>query len=79
MEPTIQDGVIVWVYKTVNIEDGQIGIFMLDGAAACKRLSKRSDGRIYLVSDNPDQDRYPPISIGEFQELCPVGRVLMYK
>lgn len=79
MEPTIPNGEIVWVYKTADIQTGKIGIFMLDSGAACKRLAESPDGKIYLESDNPDKGQYPPIAIGEFQDLRPVGQVLGYK
>lgn len=75
MEPTIADGSIVWVRAVPEIEDGHIGIFMIDDRSVCKRM--RHDGkRIYLDSDNPE---YEPILIGEFDRLGVVGLVLGYK
>jgi len=75
MEPTIEDGAIVWVRKTHELFNGQIGIFMIDDEAACKRFYR--NGRLLqLESDN---DAYDPIVIKEYQDFRIVGRVLQYK
>jgi len=75
MQPTIQDGTIVFVRKQPELQNGQIGIFMIDDCALCKRFYHRGD-RIILQSDNP---AYKEIEVGEYQRLFIVGRVLGYR
>lgn len=75
MIPTIPDGAIVWVHQTPEINNGQIGIFMLNDAAVCKRFYKNG-AKIKLMSDNTD---YAPMEITEFMRFGVVGRVLEYK
>ncbi len=74
MEPQIKDGSIVWVETKPSIENGQIGIFILNGEAFCKKLdidyNKKS---VSLLSLNK---QYKPIKINEGDELRTVGRVL---
>lgn len=74
MEPTIADGSFVFVHAQPDLQNGQIGIFMLhDDEAVCKRYHC-SKGVVRLVSDN---SKYDPILIhqepGAFRV---VGRVL---
>lgn len=75
MEPTIHDGTIVWVHKVPELQEGQIGIFMIDDGAVCKRFYSTGSG-VELRSDN---SKYEPIKVGEFNRLGIVGRVLEYK
>lgn len=75
MEPTIPDGTIVWVHKVPELQEGQIGIFMLDDGAVCKRFYNTDNG-IELRSDNI---KYDTIRVSEFERLGIVGRVLGYK
>ena len=75
MEPTIHDDTIVWVHKVPELQEGQIGIFMVDDGAVCKRFHNTGNG-IELQSDNP---KYEPIKVSEFERLGIVGRVLGYK
>lgn len=75
MEPTIPDGSIVWVRKTPEIDNGQIGVFMINDSAVCKRFHK-DETAMLLESDNK---KYPPIPIKEFDRLGLVGRVLGFK
>lgn len=73
MEPTIKDGAIVWIHKTLDMEDGTIGVFMLNSSAVCKRVFRNSDDTIRLESDNPE---FGPVEMNEFDELIPVGKVI---
>jgi len=74
MQPTILSGEVVWVHKTPEIYDGQIGIFMLGSDSVCKRARVRPDRKItQLESDNP---AYAPIKGYDLAELRTVGRVL---
>ncbi len=73
MEPTVPDGCIAWVHKTVDLDDGVVGIFMLNDSATCKRYFKNDDGTFRLESDNPD---YGPVEVSEFDTVVPVGKVI---
>ncbi|MCR5544714.1 MAG: XRE family transcriptional regulator [Eubacterium sp.] len=72
MEPRYMNGQIVWVYRTAELFDGDIGIFYLDGQAYCKKLHKKKDS-IELLSFNPD---YSPIKVTESSEFKIFGRVI---
>lgn len=72
MEPTIPDGSIVWLRKQDAIDPGEIGIFMLDDSAVCKRLA-RHGGELYLHSDNA---LYGDIHISDSTDARCVGLVL---
>lgn len=75
MEPDIANGSIVWVREQVQVENGQIGIFVLDGEAYCKKLNvDHKNRKMQLLSLNK---KYPPKVISEYQELKTVGRVLI--
>lgn len=72
MEPRYMDGQIVWVYRTTELLDGDIGIFYLDGQAYCKKLHKGKNS-LELLSFNPD---YKPIRIKESSDFKIFGRVV---
>ena len=77
MEPVIQDGSIVWVKPQVSIENGEVGIFVLNNDAFCKRLHIDYDKKIVeLISDNTN---YKPIVIKTIDSLRTVGKVLFNK
>ena len=75
MEPTIPDGEVIFVRKTYDLGNGQIGVFMIDDTAVCKRFYKTGKG-IQLESDNRE---YEPIKIRDFERFGIVGRVLEYR
>lgn len=76
MEPTINDGDIVFVHKTSSLKNNEIGIFMLDvSEAVCKRYLKNGKA-VELHSDNP---AYSPLILKPHQQLGIVGKVLLYK
>lgn len=52
MQPTIEDGSIVFVRKQPDLQNGQIGIFMIDGEAVCKRYFHKGT-TVTLRSENP--------------------------
>lgn len=55
MAPDIRDGSTVFVQSRSAIAPGQIGIFLLNGEAFCKKLAvDRYEGTVRLVSLNPD-------------------------
>ncbi len=72
MRPRFEDGQIVWVHRQNVLERGQIGIFLYDGCAYCKRLEQDETG-IRLCSLNP---AYEPIALRPEEELTVFGRVV---
>ena len=72
MTPRYLDGQIVWVHRTSELLDGDIGIFYLDGNAYCKRLH-REKNHMELLSINP---AYEPIKIQEGSDFRIFGRVV---
>jgi len=73
MTPEIHDGSIVFVKATPEITHGQIGIFVLDGEAFCKRFVVEQGECAKLVSANP---AYADIVLSEHILARTVGRVL---
>jgi repressor LexA len=75
MQPTIMDESIVFVRKQPELQNGQLGIFMIDDEAACKRFYKKGN-TVSLKSDNP---AYSDIIIKDHQRFYVVGKVLGYR
>ena len=75
MEPKVHNGGTVFVRAMPAIDPGQIGIFVLDGKAYCKKLSVDHQKReIRLVSLNP---KYDDIIVREdYDDFRTLGRVL---
>lgn len=73
MEPIIKNSEIVFVKFQPQISSDQIGVFVLNGEAYCKRLEYR-DGEPYLCSYNP---KYSPIRLKPSDDLRVIGRVLL--
>lgn len=74
MEPTIKDGDIVFVQKTEELNDQEIGIFVVNGDVMCKRL-REENGMRWLQPDNAIED-YKPIMLTEEVSCYCQGRVL---
>lgn len=75
MQPTIEDGSIVFVEKTLDLRNGEIGVFMLNDSAVCKRLKLNAQGRVVaLQSDNPE---YGSITGCDLEGFRVVGKVLL--
>ena len=72
MEPRFVNGQIVWVQKQETLNNGEIGIFFLDGNAYCKKLQDDEKG-LYLISLNSN---YDPIAITENQTFKVFGKVV---
>ena len=68
MEPTFHDGDKVFVEKCETIQEGEIGIFILNGDAYIKELGERC-----LISHN---DAYKPKKIGSNDSIFCCGKVL---
>ena len=67
----IHDGDVLIVDRSVSPVDRQIVVAMIDGEFTVKRLRKRGN-QISLEAENSD---YPPILVGEDQELLIWGAV----
>lgn len=67
----ISSGDILVVDRSVEPKDRQIVVAMLDGDFTVKRFRKRGDG-VFLEAEN---NAYPPIKVGENQELVIWGGV----
>ena len=72
MMPRYLDKQIVWIQKTDELNDGEIGIFYYNGNAYCKKLLCNKKGT-YLISLN---DKYEPIEIAEGETFKTFGRVV---
>ena len=71
MEPLYLNGQIIWIHRQDTLENGDIGIFFLDGDAYVKKYSQSSSG-IRLISLNK---KYAPIIITPDSTLKTFGKV----
>lgn len=73
MEPKFHDGDILLVHSTEHANQGELGIFVLDGAGYFKK-----HGGDRLLSLNP---AYAPIMLSDYTNVSCVGRVIgkMYR
>lgn len=72
MEPRFVNGQIVWVQKQDILNNGDIGVFFLDGNAYCKKLQDDERG-LFLISLN---STYEPIAVTENQTFKIFGKVV---
>lgn len=72
MEPLYRDGQIIWIHKQETLEEGEIGIFFLDGDAYVKKYHHSTSG-IQLISLN---SKYPPINVSSESTLKTFGKVV---
>ena len=72
MEPQFNDNDLVFVRQQPKLEDGEIGIFVLNGDSYIKKLSMRPE-KTLLLSLNSE---YVPMEIGESDDLRVVGKVI---
>lgn len=72
MEPRYHNEELIWIEQTEQLEDGEIGIFYLDGNAYVKKFQNNGNGT-YLVSLNK---KYNPIPVTENNSFKIFGRVL---
>ena len=68
MEPKYHSGDIVLVQNTDTVEEGELGIFVLDGSGYFKKY-----GGDHLISLNT---QYPPIPLKDFTDVSCCGRVV---
>ena len=72
MEPLYLDGQIIWIHKQETLEEGEIGVFFLDGDAYVKKYHQ-SDSGIQLISLNK---KYAPIQVTSGSTLKTFGKVV---
>jgi phage repressor protein C with HTH and peptisase S24 domain len=68
MEPRYHSGDVVLVQSSDTVEEGELGIFVLDGSGYFKKY-----GGDCLISLNT---KYPPIPLRDFAEVACCGRVV---
>ena len=72
MEPRYHNEELIWIEQTEMLEDGEIGIFYLDGNAYVKKFQNNRKGT-FLISLNK---KYDPIPVTENSSFKIFGRVL---
>ncbi|MCD7948280.1 MAG: hypothetical protein LUG13_08335 [Oscillospiraceae bacterium] len=72
MSPQYADGDIVFVKQQRTLDHNEVGVFVLNGSAYCKRLIEKG-GKAFLASSNQE---YPPLPICEYDEVRVVGKVV---
>jgi phage repressor protein C with HTH and peptisase S24 domain/DNA-binding XRE family transcriptional regulator len=78
MFPLIRNGDIVYVKKTSELKNGEVGIFSVDGAAYCKQYYIDNNGNLTLVSANPHyKSTNVFISADSNSEVRCYGKVLL--
>ena len=78
MEPYIKDGSRVYVSRTPELLDGDVGIFFVDGDMKCKQYCEDSFGNIYLFSLNRERsDADMEISASSGITVFCFGKVLL--
>ena len=80
MEPYIADGSRVYVRRTNELDDGDVGVFFVNGDMKCKQYCEDNFGNIYLLSLNrsrSDADTVVSASSG-ITVFC-FGKVLLPK
>lgn len=68
MEPKYRSGDILLIQTAEAVEEGELGIFVLDGSGYFKKY-----GGDHLISLNP---KYPPIPLKDFEDVACCGRVV---
>ena len=72
MEPQFVNGQTVWVHSQERLNVGEIGIFLYEGQAYCKKYMEQ-DGQVFLISLNPS---YDPIRVNEDNGFHIFGKVV---
>lgn len=77
MEPVIHDGSVVLVERC-PIDNGDVGLFFVDGDMKCKQYCRDNFGNVYLLSVNRERaDADVTISASSGVTLCCFGRVIL--
>ena len=78
MEPYIADGSIVYVNHD-RVENGDVGIFCVDGEMVCKQYYKDPSGIVYLLSLNRARADADVVLLPESgRSLVCFGRVILH-
>ena len=78
MAPYINDGDTVYVKRTCELDNGDIGIFSVNGAIYCKQYYKDESGDVRLVSANPEMSRSNvSVKSGSNTTLVCYGKVIV--
>lgn len=78
MEPVIPDGSIVLVSARARMNDGDVGLFFVDGDMKCKQYCEDALGNIYLFSINRERrDADVTVPAGSGVTVCCFGKVLL--
>lgn len=76
MTPTVNDGDVVLVDTSqTTIMDGKVFTIQVGNGAFVKRLKYLADGRLVIVSDNPEEQNVP---VEESMNLRVTGRVIWH-
>ena len=73
MEPTLPDGALIFVHRQEELENGDIGVFFLNGSAYVKEYSRTKDGA-FLLSHN--SGKYAPIALDGNDDARVYGKVV---
>lgn len=73
MEPTIEDGSIIYVKKAEELQHNDIGLFVVNGNVMCKRIKKQGRGVILV----PDNSEYEPIRKKGVDSFKILGKVII--
>ena len=74
MEPRLHDGDIAFVKAAPSLQNGDVGLFVLNNEGFCKRLHiDYEQKKVYLESLNV---KYPPIEVTAEDTLRTVGKIL---
>lgn len=68
MEPKYRSGDIILIQTADTVEEGELGVFILDGSGYFKKY-----GGDHLISLNP---KYEPIPLKDFEDVACCGRVV---
>lgn len=78
MEPYIHNGDIVYCVRSIDLRDGDVGIFYAADGMVCKQYSRDSEGNVYLKSLNRARaDADLTFHASSDQSFCCYGKVLM--
>ena len=73
MEPTLYNGDLIYVHRQIELMNGDIGVFFLNGNAYVKEYEKTEKG-IQLISHN--REKYSPIHLKENDDAKIYGKVV---
>ena len=75
MEPTVQNKSTVFVQRTQDVSDGDIGIFVVNNQVMCKRY--REEGECKWLEPDNKAPEYTPIYLNEDTQCIVQGKVLI--